>query len=170
MRLPTGRTRKRAMAQLIQTEHLDLLAMLVVAVFGGFALYRLIVWIRESPVSPNPWSPEVESSVHLPEADPICPKCFTPQPPGQWFCEHCNSAVGDYNNWMPYVREFSQGEVFRNGVTEKIRINTLTVFGYLILSLSAYLVFAPVYWYFFFKNVKRIRQEELQPAPPEGQG
>ena len=153
-----------------ETEHLDLLAMLVFAVFSGFAIYRLIVWVRTSPVSADPWSPELECSLHLPEAVPVCPKCTTPQPPGQWFCEHCGSAVGDYNNWMPYLREFSQGEVLRNGVTERMRINTLTVVGYLILSLGDYLMFAPVYWYFFFKNVRRIRQEAVQPTLPEEQG
>ncbi|HEU0039021.1 MAG TPA: hypothetical protein VFR76_07085, partial [Verrucomicrobiae bacterium] len=61
-------------------------------------------------------------------------------------------------------------EVFRNGVTERMRISTLTVVGYLILSSGAYLMFAPVYWYFFFKNVRRIRQEEVQPTLPEEQG
>jgi len=60
--------------------------------------------------------------------------------------------------------------VLRNGVTERMRINTLTVFGYLILSLSSYFVFAPVYWYFFFKNVRRIRRQEFQPTLPEEQG
>jgi len=34
-----------------ETEHLDLLVVLVFAVFGGFATYRLLVWVRASPIN-----------------------------------------------------------------------------------------------------------------------
>ncbi|MBI3851491.1 MAG: zinc ribbon domain-containing protein [Verrucomicrobia bacterium] len=117
--------------------------LLIAAVVIYFAARRLLTWIRQAPVKSDPWSPEIEEAVQQADATPLCHKCFTPQPPGSWFCEHCGSAVGPYNNWMPYVYVFSQGEVLRNGVTEKIRINVLTVAGYLLFSFSSYVVFAP---------------------------
>lgn len=147
-----------------------LVGILAVILLAGFGIYRLFLWIRELPVSPDPWSPEIEKSLEGPDAVPICHKCFTPQPPGQWFCEHCGSAVGEYNNWMPYVYLFSEGEVLRNGVTEKIRVNALTIVGYVLFSSCSYLVFAPVYWYFFFKNLRRIKSEESHQTPVEEAG
>jgi len=134
--------------------------LLIAAVVIYFVTKQLLGWIRQAPIKSDPWSPEVEEALHQADAVPLCHKCFTPQPPGSWFCQQCGSAVGPYNNWMPYVYVFSQGEVFRNGVTEKIRINALTVTGYLLFSLSSYIVFAPIYWFYLFRNLKRIRAEE----------
>jgi hypothetical protein len=59
---------------------------------------------------------------------------------------------------MPYLNLFSEGEVLRNGVHDKQPQNALIVAGYLILSLNLYVVFAPIYWIFLFRNLKR--QEE----------
>ena len=59
---------------------------------------------------------------------------------------------------MPFVCVFSQGEILRNGVTDKLRANPLTIIGYLIYSLANYFIFAPIYWFFFFKNLKRLKQ------------
>jgi hypothetical protein len=143
----------------VQSENLGLLMMLVVVVIGGLAIYRLIVWVRAAPLKPDPWSAELETELQGSGGVPVCHHCFTPCPPRGWFCENCGCAVGPYNNWMPFVNIFSEGEVFRNGVADKIRASPLTVAGYLLSSLSNYLVFAPVYWYFLFKNLKRFRAE-----------
>ncbi len=59
---------------------------------------------------------------------------------------------------MPYVNIFSEGEVLRNGVTDKLRASPLTIIGYLIYSLGNYFIFAPIYWIFFFKNLKRLKE------------
>ena len=91
---------------------------------GGLALavfWRFIVWIREAPVRPDPWDAETEQKISEPDAQEVCPHCSTPQPPGAWFCAHCGRAVGPYNNLMPYVQVFSEGEVFRNGTSGRFR-------------------------------------------------
>jgi hypothetical protein len=122
------------------------------------ALWCLIVWVRNAPFTPDPWSVEIEESLQQADATPICHRCLTPHQADARFCGHCGSAVGTYNNWMPYVDIFSQGEVFRNGVTDKLRVGPLTIIGYLIYSLGNYLIFAPIYWFFFFKNLKRLKE------------
>ncbi len=127
---------------------------------GG--LWRLGVWVRSSPVKPNPWSAEIEASLQAEDATPICHRCLTPHSNVAWFCEHCGSAVGTYNNLMPYVYVFSQGEVLRNGVTDKLRADPLIIIGYLIYSSCSYLIFAPIYWFFLFKNLKKLKLERLK--------
>ena len=132
---------------------------------SGFVLvglWRLFIWIRDAPSTPNPWSVEIEESMQQADATPICHRCLTSHQTDAQFCEHCGSAVGTYNNWMPYVYIFSQGEVLRNGVTDKLRASPLTIIGYLIYSLANYFIFAPIYWFFFFKNLKRLKQEKLK--------
>ena len=108
-------------------------------------LWRLFVWIRDAPSTPNPWSVEIEESLQQADATPICHRCLTPHQTDARFCEHCGSAVGTYNNLMPFIYIFSQGEVLRNGVTDKLRANPLTIVGYLLYSLCSYVIFAPIY-------------------------
>lgn len=129
------------------------------------ALWRVVVWFCNTPVKPNPWSAEIEASLHTDDATPICHRCLTPHSDAAWFCEHCGIAVGDYNNLMPYIHVFSQGEVFRNGTTDRFRASPLIVVGYLLLSLSAYFFLAPIYWYFLFKNLAR--SNECRANEPE---
>lgn len=124
---------------------------------GGLVLaglWRLIAWVRDAPLTPDPWDAETDQKLSEPEAVQVCHHCFTPQPDTAWFCEHCGSAVGRYNNWMPFVYIFSTGEVFRNGVTNRMRASPLIVIGYLLCALGNYLLFAPIYLFFLFKNLK----------------
>ena len=146
----------------IQSEDLGLLMMLAAAVVSGMAVYRLILWVRAAPTKPDPWGPELETSLQEPDAVPVCHHCFTQCPPRGWFCENCGCAVGPYNNWMPFIYIFSEGEIFRNGVADKMRVGPLTIGGYLLCSLSDYLVFAPVYWYFLFRNLTSMKQEKAE--------
>ena len=131
---------------------------LAISGFVLVGLWWLIAWIRDAPATPNPWSVEIEESLQQADATPICHRCLTPHQIDTRFCEHCGSAIGIYNNWMPFVYIFSQGEVLRNGVTGKLHANSFTIIGYLIYSLGNYLIFAPVYWFFFFKNLKRLKE------------
>jgi hypothetical protein len=131
---------------------------------GGFVLvglWRLIVSIRDAPSTPDPWGTEIAESLEEPDATPICHRCLTAYSNDSWFCKDCGTAVGPYNNWMPYVCVFSQGEILRNGVTDKIRTSPLIILGYLFYSLGNYFIFAPIYWFFFFKNLKRLRHANL---------
>lgn len=135
------------------------IGVLAIVVLAIVAIWRIIAWIKNSPVRPDPWESDTEQAVHLPGAVPICHHCLTPVSQSQWFCETCGAAVGPYNNYMPYVYVFSQGEVLRNGVTDRIRVNAMTVGGYFLMALSNYVIFAPIYWYFLFQNLRRIRRQ-----------
>jgi hypothetical protein len=131
-------------------------------ILGGLTIGRLVLWVQEAPLKPDPWEAEVEQGLQRPDAQPVCHRCFSPQPLGQWFCEHCGSAVGPYNNLMPYVNAFSEGEVFRNGVTDRMRASPLTLAGYLLASLHSYVIFAPVYWFFLLRNLFSTRRSEVE--------
>jgi hypothetical protein len=122
-------------------------------------LWRFFAWVSKVPTTPDPWGEEIERKLYEPDAVEVCHRCFSPQPPTAWFCEHCGNAVGPYNNWMPYVNIFSEGEVLRNGLVHKFRAGPFIIFGYLLYSLGAYLIFAPIYWYYLFKH---LRQDDSQ--------
>ncbi len=113
---------------------------------GGLALaafWRLIVWVRDAPVKPDPWDAEVERQ--LSEAVEVCPHCLTEQPPTAWFCKGCGRAVGPYNNLMPYLQVFSEGEVFRNGASGQFRNRPLILTGYFLIYLAIFPLLAPIY-------------------------
>jgi hypothetical protein len=106
----------------------------IYAVIGvaGYLFWRLLAWVRSAPTKPDPWDAEVEKEIEA--APEICPHCSTPQPPTAWFCEHCGRAVGPYNNLMPYIQVFSEGEVLRNGTQDRMRKSPLIVIGYFLIS------------------------------------
>jgi hypothetical protein len=118
-------------------------------------LWQLIVWVREAPIKPDPWDAEVEQKLSESETAEVCTHCLTQQPPTAWFCSHCGKAIGPYNNLMPFVNVFSEGEVFRNGATGRFRNRPLIIIGYLLLSLAAYSFFAPIFWVALLSNLKR---------------
>jgi len=136
------------------------IAIMGTLVVGGFVFYRLVQWVREAPVTPDPWDAKTEEEVQEQEATPVCHRCFTPHAPNQWFCEHCGAAVGDYNNVMPYVDIFSQGEVLRNGLHDRMRNKPLIVIGYLLYTFSVFTILAPLYWIWFFKKLNQHRDDE----------
>ena len=106
------------------------------AVIGvaGYLFWLLIAWVRNAPTQPDPWDAAVEKEIEA--APEICPHCSTPQPPTAWFCEHCGRAVGPYNNLMPYVQVFSEGEVLRSGTQDRLRKSPLIVIGYFLISFN----------------------------------
>ncbi|HXR05307.1 MAG TPA: zinc ribbon domain-containing protein [Verrucomicrobiae bacterium] len=118
-------------------------------------LWRLIAWVREAPVKPDPWDAEVEQKLSDPETAEVCPHCSTPQPPTAWFCRHCGKAVGPYNNLMPFVNVFSEGEVLRNGTSGRFRNRPLILAGYLLISLGINPFIAPIYLFFLLSNRNR---------------
>lgn len=136
-------------------------------------VWRLIAWVREAPVKPDPWDAEVEQKLSEPETAEVCPHCSTPQPPTAWFCRNCGKAVGPYNNLMPFVNVFSEGEVLRNGTSGRFRSRPFIIAGYLLLSLAAYSFFAPIFWFFLLANLRnhpeeqQSLQEPTQPGPPD---
>jgi hypothetical protein len=140
------------------------------------ALWWLIGWVRDAPVTPDPWDLAVEQKLQEPETPEVCPHCLTEQPPTAWFCKRCGRAVGPYNNVMPYLQIFSEGEVFRSGTSERLRKSPLILIGYLLLSLNfvAFVFFQPAgswlfgvlillglfsYWSSLLENLKRSKDE-----------
>ncbi|HEU5397436.1 MAG TPA: zinc ribbon domain-containing protein [Verrucomicrobiae bacterium] len=134
---------------------------------GGYFLWRLFVWQRQLPVPPDPWDAETEKRLHDPDAVELCHRCFTPNTSGGWFCKHCGAAVGPYNNLMPYIQIFSEGEVLRNGVNGRLRRSPLIVIGYLLMAVSFNIFFAPVFLFLFFRNLKRQEELPAETASPE---
>jgi len=105
----------------------------------------------------------VVKALHEPNAVEVCHRCFDPVNPGSWFCQKCGCAVGPYNNMMPFIQVFSEGEVLRNGLNDKMPRNALIIAGYLLYSSSMYFIFAPIYWIFFFKNLNR-QKDSAEPT------
>jgi hypothetical protein len=162
-------------------------------IIGGLALgglvlavlWRLIVWIREAPVTPDPWDAKVEQKLSDPDVVEVCPHCLTEQPPTAWFCQRCGRAIGPYNNLMPYVQVFSEGEVFRNGTSDRLRNSPLILIGYFLLSLNflAVVLYRPLgswllsfiillavfsYWVSLLKNLKRSKADPAESQPENG--
>ena len=102
-------------------------------------LWRLIAWVREAPPSPDPWDAATEQKLQDPEIQEICHRCLTPHEPGTWFCKHCGAAVGPYNNLMPFLNVFSEGEVLRNGVSARFRNRPFIALGYCLIALGLFL-------------------------------
>jgi hypothetical protein len=138
----------------------QLIVGLAVIGLGLAGFWRLIIWVRDAPAKPDPWDAETQQKLSGPDAVQVCHHCFTAQTDNAWFCGCCGSAVGPYNNLMPYVCIFSEGEVFRNATSGKIRASLLTVGGYVLLSLTSYALFAPIFWFSFFKNLKQSGTEK----------
>ena len=129
-------------------------------------LWRLVVWVRDAPIKPDPWDAEIEQKLSDPETVEVCPHCLTPQPRNAWFCQHCGKAVGPYNNLMPFVNVFSEGEVLRNGTTDRFRNRPLVLIGYLLITLGINPFIAPIYWFFLLSNLKRPPAERESAEDP----
>jgi len=138
------------------------LAALVLLAVLGMAIYRLVLWITEAPRTPDVWGKEVEDAVNDVDAVPVCPRCLAPQKHNRWFCPECGATVGAYCNYMPYVVVFSEGQLLRAGITERIRRSVLLIVGFMLLPLAVLALAAPVYWFFLMKNLQR-----SSPAQPE---
>jgi hypothetical protein len=121
----------------------------------GLFVYVFLRWFRAGPVSPDPWDETISAQIESPGVTALCHRCVTPHADSEHFCPNCGVAVGDYNNVLPFEQLFSEGEVLRNGTTQPFRPTFLILAGYLLMSTTAYMVFAPVYWFFLFRNLIR---------------
>ena len=136
------------------------LAALVIIGICGLAVYLFIQWVLEAPRTLDPWEKETEEAVN-PEGVSLCLHCLSPQEHNGWFCPECGATVGPYSNYLPYVYIFSQGEVLRAGVTDRIRRSSFITIGFILISVATFSFFAPIYWFFLFKNLLR------SDVPPE---
>jgi len=104
-------------------------------------IWRVIVWVREAPVTPDPWDTETNDKLSDPEIEQACHHCSTPQKCDAWFCPHCGNAVGPYNNLMPFIYIFSEGEVYRNVVNQRFRNRPLVAIGVILMVLGPMMLF-----------------------------
>jgi hypothetical protein len=124
---------------------------------------RFFQWLFSGPIKADPWGEKIGADIENAESMPVCHRCLTEHSSIAHFCPQCGAAVGEYNNLLPFDQIFSEGEVFRNGTNLRMRPSVFIIAGYLILSLSAYAVFAPVYWLAFLRNL--FRRAEPPPLP-----
>jgi len=134
----------------------------------GLVVYRVVLWLMEATRTADPWGEEIDNALNQDDAVPVCHHCLTPQEHNGWFCPECGATVGPYCNYLPYVYIFSQGEVLRAGVTERLRPTPLIVVGYVLFSFGMVAIAAPVYWFFLFKNLRRRDGAEAEASPPGG--
>ncbi|MBU6402577.1 MAG: hypothetical protein KGS61_19840 [Verrucomicrobia bacterium] len=125
----------------------------VVILVGG--VYGTIKAVMSARPGPDPWGADVAEALEGPDAVPVCHRCFEPQAHEGWFCPHCGAAVGPYNNCMPYLNVFSFGEISRAGVSEAVRPSAFQVVGMVLFSWCAFSIFAPVYWWVFFRQLRK---------------
>lgn len=114
-------------------------------------------WTATRP--PDPWSKEEQNRADDQEAMIVCHRCCTPQGAPNWFCPGCGTAVGPYNNVLPFIYIFSIGEVFRSGVCPSARYTSLTIPGYILASMIKYGLFWPFYLIRLCRNCSRQRKQ-----------
>ena len=138
----------------------------------AFGFVRLLAkWIQDAPATPDPWEREAREAIDSPDVPEVCHHCSASNEPTAWFCGHCGSAIGPYNNLMPYVNAFSLGEVLRNGVFNRMRAKPLIFVGYLLVSLggvsvAGFRALTLIYWFFLARNLFRTRPPEFE--DPQG--
>ncbi len=137
----------------------EITAVLLAFVVGGCGIWLLIRWFRQGPTNPDPWDRQVEEDLNNDRATPLCHRCLLPHDPLTNFCAQCGAPVGEYTNLLPYPCLFSIGHTMRIGASGEYRRSALTIFGFFLLSLAEYAMFAPVYWFVFLRNLRR-------PNPP----
>ncbi len=135
--------------------HEQALLALVLLGFVAAAIYMFVIWLIDAQRTADPWGEEVTNALESDEAVEVCHHCLTPQHHNGWFCPECGATVGNYCNYLPFVYVFSQGEVLRAGVMERLRPRALIVVGYVLLSLATLAVVAPVYWFWLYRNLHR---------------
>jgi len=145
----------------------ELVAFVILAILG-VAIYQLVQWLKEAKRTADPWGDEIDKALDEDDAVPLCHHCLTPQHHNGWFCPECGATVGPYCNYLPFVYIFSQGEVLRAGVTERIRRSPLIVIGLVLLSLTMFAIAAPFYWFFLFRHLRHEHSAVLEAAPPGG--
>jgi len=124
-------------------------------------------WLREGTPSPDPWDRDVAESLESETSEPLCYHCLAPQKDVRWFCQECGAAVGPYNNYDPYAQIFSQGQLLRTGVLDRIPRRPVVIIGYIILPLTHFFIFAPIYWFFLIRNLSA--QSPIVTDAPESQ-
>ena len=129
-----------------------MLGFVVAMALGLYGLVMLLKWLLTGPAKPDPWDRDVAAKVEDPKTPLLCHRCLVPNDPQADFCENCGAAVGQYTNYLPFPYIFSLGHLLRLGTTGEFRRSRITVLGFILLALAEYTVFAPIYWFQFFRR------------------
>jgi hypothetical protein len=121
--------------------------------------WRLFRWFFGGKPGPNPWDEQTEASLHQPDATPLCRRCLEPYDESARYCPHCGLPVDSMVPLSPFHQIFAIGDVLLTGTQRTFPINWLTITGYVLLSTIQYLVFAPFYWFFLLRNIRRQRAQ-----------
>ena len=62
----------------------------------------------------------------------------------------------------PFHQVFAVGDILLIGTQRKFPINWVTITGFVFLSVIQYLFFAPVYWFYLMRNVRKLRAESVR--------
>jgi hypothetical protein len=101
---------------------------------------------------PDPWPAEVEAEVRSREARPLCLNCLFPQERQRSFCPHCGVTTHEFAVVMPYMQIFPVGDMLRSGVSGPPEPRWGVQVFLVLVSLTQYSIFAPVYWYWMFRR------------------
>jgi hypothetical protein len=123
---------------------------------GQVIASRVMAWWGK-PDEPDPWPVELDVAIQSPMALAVCHRCISPQAHSGWFCPECGTAVGPYNNIMPFVYIYSIGEVARSGVGPEARFTPLTTTGYVLFGLTQYQLFSPWYFVRLYLNYRKLK-------------
>jgi hypothetical protein len=134
---------------------LDLFVWCLMGFIAAVLLWRVFRWFFAKSTQPNPWDDATETRLHEPEAVSLCPRCLEPEKEGVQFCRDCGFPVGPYVTWMPYLYIFAIGDLLRTGVDRPLRASAPIIIFLLLISAGEYMVFAPIYWFFLIRNVRR---------------
>jgi hypothetical protein len=133
-----------------------------------FGCWRLFKWFCDAKPRPEPWGQEIEQQIHQPDAVPICTRCLEPHLAEARFCPNCGVPVDALVPFSPYLYLFAFGDMLRTGTTRKFQVNWITVLGFLLLPLAFLpLLLAFVYWFFFLRNLARLRSTSAMASPGE---
>jgi hypothetical protein len=139
-------------------------AVVALGIVAWLAIQAYRRWMPERPTATETPAVDDTTDVAIEEGEleqPLCLRCLTPYGPTTYFCPHCNAAVGPYNNWMPYLHIYSEGQWLRDGSVAPARSPWLIHLGYGLLSLAVLGPFAPILWI-----VWSVMRRPAIPAPP----
>lgn len=133
----------------------QLVAFYVIVTVLCCATWALIRWLFAGPVRPDPWDDQVATQLAQDDCPPVCHHCLTLHDLSTHFCPNCGAAVGTYTNLLPFPYLFSIGHTLRVGTTEHFKRSPLTIAGFFLFATVEYTIFAPIYWFRFFQNLRQ---------------
>lgn len=141
-----------------------------IVVLGLLVVRGFKAWFAR-PVPPDPWGAEISEAIEQPEARPVCSHCQCPHEPTRWFCPECGRTVGQFTSIMPPVCYLELGDSFREGSYGRFQVSVLTVAGFLIFGLAAFVLVTPlfflypIYLWLIFRNIGH-QQNIIEDVPP----